>query len=768
MISIPPLVERLESHAKHTAQHFSNRKLPITLIYVLLRAKNCTFIKFACYINTLNNFTYTTMKEIIELKVEGMSCTNCSLGIKKALEKQGFSGVDANFTNNEVIFETDDDTHVDQAVKTIEKLGYKVTARIEGEEDEPVKKGMSSIEKKFWISAIFTIPLILAMFIPIKLLHNDLFQLALTLPVFVIGFRHFGISAWHSLRSGVTNMDVLIFLGSTAAFVYSLVGTVYNLGHDYLFYETSASIITIVLLGNMLEHRSVKKTTSAIDELTRLQKTTAKRITQEMNEGQEYIEEIDSSLIRKGDFVLVNTGDKIPVDGEIYWGFGSIDESMVSGESLPVDRSKGDKVIGGTVLESGTIKVRTTATGKETVLSQIIEMVRSAQKDKPRLQNMADRISAIFVPTVVIIALSTWLGWYLGTDIPFRDALMRGVAVLVIACPCALGLAIPTAVVVGLGRTAKNGIMIKGGSVFDKLPRIEKIIFDKTGTLTTGKFRVKNLNPLGGKSQESLVSLLYSIEQHSSHPIAKSIVREFKGAQIIPMEKVEEEKGLGLTARDKNGNTYKVGSYNAVRSLTSDNNHSIYITMNDKLIGWADIEDEIKPEAKKAIDFFKKKGITPVLLSGDREQKCRLIAAELGIEEIYAEKKPDEKLKVVEELSSRSKVAMVGDGINDAPSLARSYVGIGMSDGTQVAVKSAEVVLLKGDLDLLSRAFASANATQRTIKENLFWAFFYNIMAIPLAVMGLLSPMIAAAAMALSDVVVVFNSLRLKKRKLRM
>ncbi len=705
--------------------------------------------------------------QIIELKVEGMSCTNCSLGIKKALEKQGFSGVDADFTTDDVRFETTDESRTDKAVKTIEGLGYKVAFRKDDNlNDVTGKKGLSTIEKKFWFTAVFTVPLILAMFIPIDLLHNDYFQLALTIPVFAVGFWHFGKSAFNSLRAGVTNMDVLIFMGSTAAFIYSLVGTVYRLGHDYMFYETSASIISIVLLGNMLEHRSVKKTTSAIDELSRLQKTTAKRITQEMNEGQEYIEEIDASLVKTGDYVLVNTGDKIPVDGEIYWGHGSIDESMVSGESVPVERTKGDKVIGGTIIEKGNIKVRTTATGKDTVLSQIIEMVRNAQKDKPRLHNLADKISTVFVPTVVVIAILTLVGWYFIGDLPFRDSLMRGVAVLVIACPCALGLAIPTAVVVGLGRTAKNGILIKGGSVFDKFPQIEKIVFDKTGTLTTGKFRVKNLEAMGGKSQQSLVALLYSMEKHSSHPIAKSIVREFKGAEPILFDKVEEEKGLGLTAWDKNGNVYNAGSYDTVRSLTSDNTHSIYVTMNDKLIGWVDIEDEIKPEAKEAIDYFKKRGITTVLLSGDREKNCRDIALKLGIDEVYFEKRPDEKLQIVEELSSKYKVAMVGDGINDAPALAKAYVGISMSDATQVAVKSADVVLLKGNLSLLSKTFGSARVTQRTIKENLFWAFIYNIMAIPLAVIGLLSPMIAAAAMALSDVIVVLNSLRLKKRKL--
>jgi Cu+-exporting ATPase len=711
----------------------------------------------------------TNTIKVTELKVEGMSCTNCSLGIKKSLEKKGFTHVYADFTTDEVRFQSTDETDVNQAIKTIESLGYSVKRQsVEESQENPQKKWkLSSIEKKFWFSAIFTVPLILAMFLPVKLLHNDLFQLALTIPVFSIGFWHFGRSAFNSLKSGVTNMDVLIFLGSTAAFVYSLVGTIYQLGHDYMFYETSASIITIVLLGNMLEHRSVKKTTTAIDELSRLQRTRAQRITQEMHEGQEFIEEVDASKLNNGDLVLVNTGDKIPVDGEIYWGHGSIDESMVSGESLPVERGKSDKVIGGTVLEKGTIKVKTTATGKETVLSQIIEMVRKAQQDKPQLQNLADKISAVFVPVVVLIALTTWLGWWLGAGIEFKSALMRGIAVLVIACPCALGLAIPTAVVVGLGRTAKNGILIRGGSTFDKFHQIQKVIFDKTGTLTTGKFRVRNLEVFGGKTQESIVSLLFSIEKHSSHPIAKSIVREFKGAETINFASVEEEKGIGLTATDKDGNEFRVGSYDIVRDLTSDNTHSIYLTMNNKLIGWLDIDDEIKPEAKGAIDALKKRGISPVLLSGDRENKCRKVAKELGIEEIYYEKRPDEKLQIVEQLSASYKVAMVGDGINDAPALAKSFLGISMSNATQVAVKSAEVVLLKGNLKLLSKTFASARATRRTIKENLFWAFIYNIMAIPLAITGILTPMVAAAAMALSDVVVVGNSIRLKKRRLR-
>ncbi|MBW6497042.1 MAG: cadmium-translocating P-type ATPase [Bacteroidales bacterium] len=701
----------------------------------------------------------------IELKVEGMSCTNCALGIKKSLEKEGFSNVNADFTTDMVTFELADESRLPLAVKRIESLGYSVVLPNEGEMEQK-KPGLSSIEKKFWFTAIFTVPLILAMFIPVPILHNDLFQLALTIPVFSVGFWHFGRSAFNSLRSGVTNMDVLIFLGSTAAFVYSLIGTISGLGHDYMFYETSASIISIVLLGNMLEHRSVKKTTSAVDDLVRLQKNAAKRILRSSNGIGEQIEEVDASLIETGERVLVNSGDKIPVDGEIYWGHGSIDEGMISGESLPVDKTAGDKVVGGTILVSGNIKVKTTATGKDTVLSQIIEMVRSAQQDKPKLQNLADKISAIFVPTVVGLALLTMGGWLLFSDLPFRDALMRGVAVLVIACPCALGLAIPTAVVVGLGRMAKSGILIKGGSSIDKFAGIDTIVFDKTGTLTTGKFAVKRLQTFNISENEA-GTIIYSLEKHSSHPIAIALADHFRGSGEIAFESVTEEKGLGIKASGADGRTFQAGSYSIAAALTDDDSHNVYLVVDGKLAGWLDIEDEIKPEAAEAIQFLKSKGVKTVLLSGDRRQRCEEVAEILGIEEVYAEQLPDQKLDVISSLSQSGRVGMVGDGINDAPALARADVGISMSDATQVAVKSAEVVLLKGNLRLLSKAFAATRTTLRTIKENLFWAFFYNVAAIPFAMAGFLTPMVAAAAMAFSDIIVVGNSLRLKRRKLK-
>ncbi|MDR4988602.1 MAG: cation-translocating P-type ATPase [Bacteroidales bacterium] len=700
----------------------------------------------------------------VEWNVTGMTCTNCALGVRRALEKEGFQDVRVDVTSGDVRFETPDESRLPLAAKRIEELGFSVHQSPTRAEES--RKGMSAIEKKFWFTAVFTVPLVLAMFIPLDFLHNDLFQLALTIPVFVVGFLHFGRSAYYSLKSGVTNMDVLIFMGSTAAFIYSLVGTVYGLGHDYMFYETSASIISIVLLGNMLEHRSVRKTTSAIDDLVRLQKNTARRIYTEMNEGQEYIEEVDAAFVKEGERVLVNAGDKVPVDGEIYWGTGSLDESIISGESVPVDKQKGDKVVGGTLLVSGTIKVRATATGKDTVLSQIIELVREAQQDKPKLQNLADRISSIFVPVVVGLALLTIAFWFFATDLPFRDSLMRGVAVLVIACPCALGLAIPTAVVVGLGRSAKNGILIKGGTAIDKFSAVDTVVFDKTGTLTTGRFRIRKLECFG-KSEEGVRSLLYSIEKHSSHPIAQAVVQHFKNSGEVSLERVEEHKGWGMEAVDKNGNEFIAGSYKVAAHLTTDDTHNVYLIMNDRLIAWLDVEDEIKPGAAETISYLKSKGLKTVMLSGDRRERCLRVAEAIGIDEVYAEKMPDQKLEVIEELSKTAKVAMVGDGINDAPALAKAYVGISMSDATQVAVKSADVVLLKGELPLLAKAFGNTRVTLRTIKENLFWAFFYNVSAIPLAMIGLLTPIVAAFAMAVSDVIVVLNSLRLKKRRAR-
>lgn len=700
----------------------------------------------------------------VELLVEGMTCNNCALGIKRSLEKMGYKDIYINFSTEEVRFSAWNLEEVKKASEKINAMGYHVAADLS--EGEPIeKKGLSSIEKKFYFSLMFTIPLLLAMFLPFHLFHNPYFQLILTVPVFSVGLYHFGRSAINSIRAGVPNMDVLIIIGSTAAFVYSLIGTILNLGHDYLFYETTATIITLIFLGNFLEHKAVKRTTSAIDELVKIQKIKAKKIIINDLNGEESIVEIDAIRIRKNDLLLVNSGDNIPVDGNIYWGDGSIDESMLSGESVPLEKGVESSVFAGTILVGGSLKIKATAVGRNTMLSQIIELVKQAQQDKPQIQNLADKISAIFVPTVVSIALLTFILAHFVFMIDFRNSLMQAIAVLVIACPCALGLAIPTAVVVGVGRVAKNGILIKGASTIQKFVGIKKIVFDKTGTLTTGKFKIQSIETLE-KPKFDIRCVLLGLEKYSTHPIAKSIVRELKDVNPIEFVDVKEEKGIGISGKTNDETVYRIGSFAIAKELTADAAHVIYILENSRLIGFVDIEDEIKPEAITTINYFKSKGIIPVLLSGDRKAKCELIAKKLGITDIYAEKLPQEKLEIIENLTKESEVAMVGDGINDAPALAKASLGISLSNATQVAIKSAQIVLLNGNLSLLTKTYAISKNTLTVIKQNLFWAFFYNIIAIPIAACGLLNPMIAAGAMAFSDVVVVLNSLRLRSKKI--
>ncbi len=696
------------------------------------------------------------------LLIEGMDCTNCALGIKKQLEKLGMEQVDVNFTTSEVRFSTSTEEETEKAISRIKSMGYKISANL-SEDETAIKKGISSIEWKFYFSLLFTIPLLSAMFIPIDFLHNEYFQLVLCIPVFALGLWHFGKSAYYSVRSGVPNMDVLIVIGTTAAFVYSLTGTLLQLGHDYMFYETPASIISLIFLGNFLEHKAVKRTTTAIDDLVNMQKVSAKLITTE--NGTEQISTMEASMIRVNDVLLYNSGDKIASDGSIIWGEGNIDESTISGESLGVDKTIGSDVIGGTILVSGNIKVRATAIGQNSVLGQIIELVKNAQKDKPALQNLADKISAVFVPLVLLIAIVTFILNYFAADIGFQHSLLRSIAVLVIACPCALGLAIPTAVVVGVGRVAKQGVLIRGAATLQKISEIKKIVFDKTGTLTTGNFKIKNITAYD-KSEQEVKSILFSLEKYSTHPLAVSMVSELQGAQMIELNSIEENNGIGIQARDEMENIYEAGSFRIAKQLTAENDHDIYLLENGRLIGGIDLLDEIKPEAKSVIAYLRSKNIRTYLLSGDKREKCEFVATELGIDEIYYEKLPAEKLTIVAELNKNNDVAMVGDGINDAPALSKAGIGISLTNATQIAIKSAQVILLNGKINLLTKAYAIGTITMKIIKQNLFWAFFYNIIAIPIAALGFLDPMIAAASMALSDVIVVANSLRLRSKKL--
>ena len=560
-------------------------------------------------------------------------------------------------------------------------------------------------------------------------------------------------------------------IGSGTAFVYSVIGTILFYGmfemHNYIFYETTATIITLVLLGNVMEYRSVKQTTSAISELTKLQTATAKKVV--LHNGEEMIHEVSSKDIVVGDVLLVNTGDKIPVDGSLLSGNVSADESMITGESMPVEKSKGDKVIGGTILLNGSMKMHAEKVGRETMLSKIIEMVKNAQQSKPQIQKLGDRVSTVFVPVVLCVSMLTFFICHFAFDITIQKSLMNSIAVLVISCPCAMGLATPTAVMVGIGRAAKNGILIKNGSSLEEFARVQNIVFDKTGTLTTGNFRIKKIQALNGISREEIESVLFHLEQRSSHPIAKSILQELKSKpiQTIAFSEIKEIKGIGIEAKTADGNIFKVGSYRIAGDLTTDDAHAIYILKNNFLVGFVDMKDEIKNNAKETISFLKSANINPIILSGDATKRCEEIGNELGIKNIYSEQLPDQKLKIIDSFSMKGHIAMVGDGINDAPALAKASVGISIGNATQVAIHSSQIVLLnEKDLSQLQTAYLISKHTLKTIKQNLFWAFFYNVVAIPIAAAGFLSPMVGALAMAFSDVIVIGNSIRLRTKKL--
>lgn len=696
-------------------------------------------------------------EELIELQVSGMHCNNCALSVHKLLEKKGLHDIYVDFANNEVKFRTTNLSETSKIIKDIEGLGYKVS-----EESIPIaEKFYEKVENKFYFSLIFTVPLFSHMFLPFHILHNPIVQLSLCIPVYALGCIHFGKSAFNSLKNGIPNMDVLIFIGSSAAFIYSLWGTIQNFGPDFLFYETAATIISLVLLGNVLEKRSVSQTTSAVKELMKFQELNTNKLVN----GE--IVTVNSQEVIPGDILVINSGDKIPVDGEIIWGEASINESMLTGESLPVEKTKYDQVIGGTLLEKGAIHILVSKTGKHTVLSQIIDLMKHAQSAKPKIQKLGDQVAAIFVPVVVSIAVLTFILAFYSFDLSFQKSMLNAIAVLVISCPCAMGLATPTAVMVGLGRAAKNGILIKGGNTLEEIAKIKYMVFDKTGTLTTGNFKIKKIDAIN-TSIKKVESIIYGIEAYSNHPIARSLVSELssKSPEKIIFTKVSEEKGVGMTGSDSNGITYEFGSLQILNSEVDQEDFSLFLKMNGDLIARISIEDEVKPDASKIINTLKKMGVKPVLLSGDLKKNCDILAAFLGIEEVYAETKPDQKLEIIEKIKKRGKTAMVGDGINDAPALTTSDVGISMSSASQIAIQSAEVILLKNDLSVIDNMLKIGNHTLLTIKQNLFWAFFYNVVAIPIAALGFLNPMVGALAMAFSDVIVIGNSIRLKTKTL--
>jgi Cu+-exporting ATPase len=710
----------------------------------------------------------SSQSQHIRLQVEGMDCSNCAMSITKNLEKKGMKDVHVDFATGEASFLLSDNSKLKTAIDSVTELGYKV---IDSKSlSENIGK-LSRVEKRFYFTLPFTIILFFShmLFGHSFFLNQPYLQLTICLPVFIIGVMQFGKSAWGSLKTGIPNMDVLIFIGSSSAFVYSIIGMFLYDGmesHNYLFFETTATIITLVLLGNVLEHRSIKQTTTAIQDLTAMQVSTAKIVS--LHLGKEIITEIETKNIPVGAILQVNTGDKIPADGEIISGEASVDESMLTGESIPVEKISSNKVISGTIALNGNFRMRVESIGNDTVLSKIIELVKKAQQNKPAIQKLGDKISAIFVPVVLGISIIAFLLSYFIFHISFRDSMMHSIAVLVVSCPCAMGLATPTAVMVGIGRAAKKGILIKGGNTLEEFAKIKTIVFDKTGTLTTGNFKIKDIRCFNSVSEQEIKELLFQLEQHSSHPIARSIVTELKETSIFKnFSSINEEKGLGISAMDSENNNYKIGSYKIATHLTKENSHNIYVLKNDQLIATVDIRDELKINAKETIDALQQQGINTVLLSGDRREKCDELAQKINIDTIYSEQSPSEKLELIDQLVKERSTAMVGDGVNDAPALAKATVGISLSNATQVAIQSAQIILLKSnDLSLLAEAHLISKHTLITIKQNLFWAFFYNIIAIPVAAMGFLNPMVGALSMAFSDVIVIGNSIRLKRKKL--
>ncbi|THH41550.1 heavy metal translocating P-type ATPase [Neolewinella litorea] len=704
----------------------------------------------------------TKRSDIIELRVEGMDCNNCAMSISRFLERKGLQDVMVNFQTREVRYRRDDGALDAGAVKAgIEKLGYTVV-----DDNDETTTGLSSgltARQRLVICAALTLPLLLNHFLMMAGVHSPLdngwIQLALTAPVYWIGGLYFGRSALSGLRARMLNMDVLIFLGATAAFIYSLIG-LYWQNPQYYFFETAATIITLVLVGNWLEARAVEKTTTAIGALTALKEDRAQVL---MPSGTLVSLPVDE--VQPGAQVRVNTGDRIPLDGIVRQGQLTVNEAMLTGESLPVEKAVGDQVLGGSVVVSGQTTVEVTETYRDGTLARIIELVKTAQSDKPQLQRLADRISAVFVPVVIVISILTFLiGWGTGYA-SATQAFMNAVAVLLISCPCAMGLATPTAVMVGVGRLARTGLLIRGGSTVETFAGIRQMVFDKTGTLTTGELEVGDFRIAPNQNPAWIHRLIYDLEGYSSHPIAGA-VREYLARQsMVEADDVDyqnwrgefsvaETPGLGLSA-----GPFYLGAAKD-ESLDAD----VVLRKDNQVLASLTLIDTVRPGTAAMIRQLHDRGVKTVLLTGDRPSKAERVAEQVGIDEVFAGQLPDQKLERISRLSGEQPTAMVGDGINDAAALSRADLGISLGGASAVALDAAQVVLMRDDLSVLIEGKRIADLTVRTIKESLFWAFSYNIVAIPLAALGYLNPMWAALFMAFSDVVVIGNAIRLKRR----
>jgi Cu+-exporting ATPase len=727
-----------------------------------------------------------TSESKAELKIIGMSCAACASKIEKKLSKLGgVSKANVNLTTEKARVEFDSsEIKVSEMIKVIELLGYGAEKAVEisrDREKEQREKEIKKLKITLVASIILSSPLVLAMIlslirIEVPFLHNPYFQLAVATPIqFVIGFRFYK-HAFYALRSRSSNMDVLISMGTSAAYFFSLYNVFFEPvkmgGMKDLYFEASAVIITLILLGKYFEAVAKGKTSEAIKKLMGLQAKTA-RVIRDGMEQDVPIEEVET-----GDIVVVRPGEKIPVDGKIIEGNSSIDESMLTGESLPVEKKPGDLCIGATINKFGTFKFEATKIGKDTVLSQIVKMVEDAQGSKAPIQKIADKVAGVFVPTVIGIALLTFCIWFFTTG-DLSKAIVSAVAVLVIACPCALGLATPTAIMVGTGKGAENGILIKGGEHLETAYKLNAVVLDKTGTITKGQPEVTDVIPFGGLDNSELLRLASIAEKGSEHPLGVAIYENGKkvlGAIPDPDE-FEAIPGRGVKAVI-NGKIVLMGTRKfmfeknidigeilvTLEALEDDGKTAMLMAVDNNMEAVIAVADTLKENSKEAIENLQKMGIDVYMITGDNQRTAKAIAKQVGIRNVLAEVLPENKAEEVEKLKKAGKVvAMVGDGINDAPALATADIGMAIGTGTDVAIEAADITLMRGDLRTIPSAIRLSRQTMRKIKQNLFWAFFYNIIGIPFAAFGFLNPMIAGGAMAFSSVSVVTNSLSLKR-----
>ncbi|WP_342577958.1 heavy metal translocating P-type ATPase [Psychrobacillus sp. FSL K6-2843] len=735
---------------------------------------------------------YGVVKEKKEFAITGMTCAACSTRIEKGLNKlEGVSSANVNLALERATVEFNpSDVTINDIIQKVEKLGY--GAIIKSEDKESVDYREEAIQKqkvKFIVSAILSLPLLWTMvghfsftsfiYMP-EFLMNPWVQMVLATPVqFIIG-RQFYVSAYKALRNGSANMDVLVVLGTSAAYFYSVYQAIITAGEHHtanLYFETSAVLITLILLGKLFEAKAKGRSSEAIKKLIGLQAKTALVI----RDGAELVIPIEEVLV--GDTILVKPGEKIPVDGEVIAGNSAVDESMLTGESIPVDKVTGDSLYGSTINKNGSIKMKATKIGRDTALAQIIKVVEDAQGSKAPIQRLADKISGIFVPIVVGIAIVTFLVWFLvvepGEVTPALEAL---IAVLVIACPCALGLATPTSIMAGSGRAAEFGILFKGGEHLETTHHIDTVVVDKTGTVTYGKPKLTDVLMEEGMKESDFLAYIGAAERQSEHPLAEAIVDGIKerGITLLEVTSFEAIPGYGVkavvneqevlvgTKKLMNQNNINIAAIlKRMEELEGQGKTAMLASINGKFVGMIAVADTIKESSLQAIKRLKEMNIDVMMITGDNQLTATAIGKQAGIDQVIAEVLPEGKAAEIKKLqSSGKKVAMVGDGINDAPALAVADIGMAIGTGTDVAMEAADITLIRGDLNSIADAIIMSRKTMRNIKQNLFWAFAYNTLGIPIAAVGLLAPWVAGAAMAFSSVSVVLNALRLQRVKL--